>query len=155
MIAVNPYKICVADNIVNGKQMAICWHIDDLQVSNMEELAVSALALKIAILYLYGPKTTISRGRMYEYLGTKMEFGAEPGTMIKSMITYLQKRIQDFLEVLSGAKTSPMKNSLFEIREEVARKLPTKKQARQIHHTMTQLLFLFMRVYKSGIFLDN
>ena len=58
---VNPYDPCVANKIVNGKQMTIYWHMDDLKVSYVEKSAVSVLALKLA--KLYETKTTISRGR--------------------------------------------------------------------------------------------
>ena len=29
----NPYDSCVANKTVNGKQMTVCWHVDDLKVS--------------------------------------------------------------------------------------------------------------------------
>ena len=31
---VNPYNPCVANKIVNGSQMTVTWHIDDLKVSH-------------------------------------------------------------------------------------------------------------------------
>ena len=60
---VNPYDPCVANKMVNGKQMTSCCHVDDLRVSHMEELAVSALVLRLA--KLYGVKITISQGRVH------------------------------------------------------------------------------------------
>ena len=64
---VNPYDPCVANKMVNGSQMTICWHVDDLKVSHKEESAVTALAIKLS--ELYGSKTTIFRGKVHEYLG--------------------------------------------------------------------------------------
>ena len=58
---INPYDPCVANKMVNGHQMTVCWHVDYLQVSHKDEDAVTALALKLAS--LYGPKTTICRGK--------------------------------------------------------------------------------------------
>jgi hypothetical protein len=29
----NPYNSCVANKVLNGKQMTVCWHVDDLKVS--------------------------------------------------------------------------------------------------------------------------
>ena len=55
---VNPYDPCVANKMVNGKQMTICWHVDDLKVSNVNKNSVTALALELA--KLYGPKTQIA-----------------------------------------------------------------------------------------------
>ena len=64
--------------------MNICWHVDDLKVSYKDEDAVTALALKWAS--LYGPKTTISRGKVHEYLGMDIDLLTKPGVMIVSMV---------------------------------------------------------------------
>ena len=56
---VNPYDPCVANKMVNGKQMTICWHVDDLKVSHVDKNAVTVLALELA--KLYGPKTNRPR----------------------------------------------------------------------------------------------
>ena len=70
-LVVNPYDPCVASRMVNGSQMTVCWHIDDLKVSHVDENAVTAFALKLAC--LYGPNTTISWGKIHEYLGMDMD----------------------------------------------------------------------------------
>jgi hypothetical protein len=140
---VNLYDPYVANNMVNGKYMTVCWHVGDLKVSHMEESAVSSLALKLA--KLYGPNTMISCGRVHDYLGMEMDFGTDPGTMIISMIKYLQKIIEEFPEALRGTKSSPARDNLFEIREEGDRKLLPEEQARPFHRTVAQLLFLCMR----------
>ena len=31
---VNPYDPCVANKIINGSQMTVTWHVDDLKVSH-------------------------------------------------------------------------------------------------------------------------
>ena len=33
---INPYDPCVANKMLNGKQMTVCWHVDDLLVTHME-----------------------------------------------------------------------------------------------------------------------
>ena len=32
----NPYDPCVANKEVNGTQMMVCWHVDDLKVSHVD-----------------------------------------------------------------------------------------------------------------------
>jgi hypothetical protein len=32
---INPYDLCVANKMVRGKQITICWHVDDLKVSHV------------------------------------------------------------------------------------------------------------------------
>ena len=54
---VNPYFPCVANMMVNGAQITVCWHVDGLNISYRDEEVVSAFAIQIA--ETYGPKTTI------------------------------------------------------------------------------------------------
>ena len=37
----NPYNPCVANKMVNGKQMTVCWHVDDLKVSHVDPIKVT------------------------------------------------------------------------------------------------------------------
>ena len=37
---INPYDPCVANKMVNGKQLTVTWHMDDLKVSHVEEKVV-------------------------------------------------------------------------------------------------------------------
>ena len=111
---VNPYNPCVANRMVNGKRMTVCWHVDDLKVSQVDENEVTAFSLNLA--RLYGPKTTISRGKIHEYLGMDMDWGTSPGTMIVLMIKYLAKFIEEFPEVLTSTKSSRAADHLFKIR---------------------------------------
>ena len=77
---VNPYDPCVANRMVNGSQITMCWHVNDLKVSYVNENAVTAFSLKLSRLYV--PKTTIGRGEIHEYLGMDMDWGTSPGTMV-------------------------------------------------------------------------
>ena len=33
---INPYDPCVANKMVNGKQITVIWHVDDLKVSHVD-----------------------------------------------------------------------------------------------------------------------
>ena len=39
---INPYDPCVANKIINGKQMTICWHVDDLFIGHVDPTVVSS-----------------------------------------------------------------------------------------------------------------
>ena len=125
--------------------MTICWHVNDLKVSHVDKNAVTALALELA--KLYGPKTKIARGRVHDYLGMQLDWGSSPGTMIVSMIKYLQKVIEEFPEVLNGKRYSPAGDHLFNVREDDTRQILPEEQARQFHRTVAQLLFLCKRAH--------
>ena len=40
---INPYDICVANKIINGNQMNLFWHVDDMKVSNKSPEGVSVM----------------------------------------------------------------------------------------------------------------
>ena len=107
--------------MVNGAQITVCWHIDNLKISHRYEEVVSAFAIQIAD--TYGPKTTISRGKVHDYLGMQLDFGTCPGSMIISMIKYLQKILDKWPEVLGGTKACPATDNLFKVREDKDRVL--------------------------------
>ena len=71
--------------MVDGEQMTVCWHVDDLKISHWDEEKVTAFTVEMA--NIYGAKTTISRGRV---LVMELDFGTCPGTLIISTIKYLQ-----------------------------------------------------------------
>ena len=137
---INPYDPCVANKMVNGHQMTIYWHVDDLKVSHKDNNDVTVLAEKIAD--LYGPKTTISRGKVHEYLGMDIDWASVLGKMIVSMIKYLHKLIEEFPEFLRGTKASPAGYHMFTVREDGKRKLLPEEQARQFHRIVAHLIFL-------------
>ena len=91
---VNPYDPCVVNKMVAGAQMTVCWHADDLKISHRDEEMVTAFAVDMA--NIYGSDTTISRGRVHNYLRMEIDFGTCSGTLIISMIKYLQKIIDEF-----------------------------------------------------------
>ena len=40
---INPYDPCVANKMINGKQMTICWHVDDLSLGHTDPNIVTDL----------------------------------------------------------------------------------------------------------------
>ena len=82
---------------------------------------------------------------MHDYIGMELDFGTYPGTLIISMIKYLQKIIDEFPEVLRGTKACPAGDNLIKIRDDEDRELLPEEMARQFHQTTAQLLFLCKR----------
>ena len=94
---VNPYASYVANKIIDGSQITICWHVDDLKVSHKGEDVVAAFAVEMG--KEFGSGTTIKRGKMCDYVGMELDFKSCPGIMIVLMIKYLQKVIAEFPEI--------------------------------------------------------
>ena len=137
---VKPYDPCVSNNMEDRSQMTVCWHVDDLKISHRDEEMVTAFTVEMA--NIYGANTTISRGRVHDYLGTELYFRTSPCTLIISMINYLQKIIDDFPEVLRGTKDFPAGDNLFKILDDENREILPEEMSRQFNRTTTRLLFL-------------
>ena len=40
---INPYDLCVANNMIRGKQLTVCWHVDDLKISCVDANEVTKM----------------------------------------------------------------------------------------------------------------
>ena len=60
---INPYDSCVANSMINGKQMTVTWHVDDLKVSHEDPAEITTFANDLAV--IYGEKLTVHRGQVH------------------------------------------------------------------------------------------
>ena len=75
----NQYDPCVANMMVNGAQCTVCWYVNDLKVSHVDEAVVTAFSLKLADLYKGRVKTHRGKVFVFQYLGlTQAGFHVEP-----------------------------------------------------------------------------
>ncbi len=83
---INAYDPCVANKIINGKQMTILWHVDDLKILHVEDMGVTSM--------LDGWNQSEERsgphqGKTYTYLGINLDY-TSPGEVKISMDDYLK-----------------------------------------------------------------
>ncbi len=135
----NPYDSCVANKNVDGKQMTVCWHVDDLKVSHCDPAQVTIFREWLS--KKYGVAVATHRRKVHDYLGMIFDFSAK-GKVMVTMVEYIKDIIKDFPEEITGTKTSPAANHLFTVRDlSLAKALP-EEQVMAIHRAMAQLLFL-------------
>ena len=140
--AINPYDPCVANKIINDKQMTVCWHVDDLFLGHEDQAVVSHFLGWLGKRYdTDDKKLNVVRGPKHDYLGMNLDFST-PGTVKIDMTPYINKIVAAFPEKITGVQSTPAADHLFQIRPaSEARPLP-EEQARAYHHTTAQLLFL-------------
>jgi hypothetical protein len=138
---VNPYNPCVANKMINGSQMTVRWHVDDLMISHSrnEDILQFLRALKD----MYGDNLAENTGRIQDYLRMVFDFSDWDKVKI-NMTKYLLKVIADFPEEIIGKAATPAGDHLFKVRDE-GWKL-NQEQADAFHHTVYQLLFAVNRV---------
>eukprot|EP00957_Ditylum_brightwellii_P210033 15364497-Ditylum_brightwellii.AAC.6 len=136
---VNPYDACVTNKMIRGKQMTVCWHVDDLKISHADSKEVSRI-LK-CLEGKYG-KLCTTRGKVHNYLGMTLH-STKKGKVKIPMVDYLKEGIEDFPEELSGCVATPAADHLFDIDPDKAQlDEPT---ARQFHTSVAKLLFVYKR----------
>ena len=73
---VNPYDLCVANKDINGSQMTVTWHVDDLKVSHKDPAEVTQFPRDMG--KIYGDGITVTRGKIHTYLGMDFDYSTPP-----------------------------------------------------------------------------
>jgi hypothetical protein len=76
---INPYNGCVANKVVKGKQVTICFHIDDCKISHESfaviEDMIAWLRTKYKGIFEDGSgQMKVHRGKTHKYLGMSLDF---------------------------------------------------------------------------------
>ena len=141
----NPYDSCVANKVVDGKQMTDCWHVDNLKVLHCDPAQVTVFGEWLS--EKYGVAVAIHRGKVHEYLGMIFDFSPKRKLMV-TMMEYIKNIIKDFPEEIVGTKTSPATDHLFTVRDPSLAKVLPEEQAMAFNRTTAQLLFLSARAWR-------
>ena len=139
----NPYDPCVANKMVNGKQLTVSWHVDDLKVSHECSKVVSEFIGWVVKTYGKIGEVKTTRGKVHEYLGMKLDYRAG-GRVTIDMVDYVESMIHNFpYDLTKGTVASPWNDNLFKVDEDSQ---PLEKARAEIFHTTTaQGLFLCKR----------
>ena len=143
----NPYDPCVANKVVDGSQMTVVWHVDDLKISHMQRSKIDGL---LAFLKgKYGEGIVVHEGPIQDYLGVDHDYG-EKGVVKMSMMKHIKKIFEDFPDEIGKDASSPASDHLFQVRDpdecEKEGKYLSDEKKKAFHHSVAQLLFVATRV---------
>ena len=136
----NPYDPCVANKIVDGVQLTLVWHVENLKVSHIDGGLVTRMAEWLKKTYeclfkdSYGAMK-LNRGMIHEYLGMTLDYSTQ-GEVKITMYNYIRDIVTDFKQYDPSNKNArtPAENQLFKVRDD-QKKLPEKLA--QVIHTFT------------------
>jgi hypothetical protein len=142
---VNPYDPCVANKVVQGRQLTVVWHVDDLKVSHRKAKVVTKIIdwLKSTYERLFDDGSgamQVSRGKVHKYLDMTLDFNT-PGEVKITMIPYVKEILKLFTEHDKSEPTAntPAAEHLFKVNEDT--KSLTERQATIFHNFITKCLF--------------
>jgi hypothetical protein len=133
----NPYDLCVANSIIEGKQCTIVWYVDDNKISHVNPKVIDRIIKQIESKF---GKMSKTRGNCHEFLGMNILF---KNNKVKiDMKKHVLKAINDFDEDITRNAATPARSCLFHIRE--SKKL-SEKRADNFHSVTASLLFISRR----------
>lgn len=71
---INPYNPCVANKVINRKQLTITWHVDNLKVSSKTKKDVDEFIEWIKDKYKDFTPVKPSRGKTNDYLAMRLNY---------------------------------------------------------------------------------
>ena len=73
-VVIKSYDPCVANKMVNGKQLTMIWHMDNLKLSHVYEREATRVIEGLEVIYA---EMRVAQGKKCEYLGMGLDFSAE------------------------------------------------------------------------------
>ena len=136
----NPYDPWVANKIVNGAQLTVAWHIDDLNVSHVDAGVVTRMFVWLQKTYerLFDDGSgdmKLKRGKIPTYWGMHLDFTVAVQVKI-TIFDYVQEMLEDF-HTLDPNKTisrTPAADHIFQVRDDQPK---LDEQKAQTFHTFT------------------
>ena len=134
----NRYDSCMVNKKVNGKQLTMAWHVDDLKVSHEEDNVLDKFIGMMEEEFGQETPLTIKRGPIQEYLGMTLDF-TERGRVVVKMSNYIKNMLKDAPASMDGHATTPAATHLFKINTDNPKLLCKEKKELFIHLVMQGL----------------
>ena len=129
--------------MVNGKQLTVAWHVDNLKVSHKEESALDEFIAMMEKEFGQDAPLSVSRGPVQEYLGMTLDF-SERGRVVIKMSDYVKTMLNDAPASMDGKAATPAAAHLFKMNTEDLKLLNKEKKELFVHLVM-QGLYLRQR----------
>ena len=134
--SINPYDLCTFHKDVNGEQIAIAFHVDDLLITAASEKMIDDVIKELEGKFV-GVGTV--RGDTHTYLG--MNFAIKADSIELDMSSYLNKLVA---EREGRAKTTPAKTDLMS--DDESSELLCEKDQKLFHSEVAKILFVVKRI---------
>jgi hypothetical protein len=147
---INPYDPCIANKIIEGEQMTICFHEDDCKLSHHNKTVTDRMIMYLrqeyeSIFEDGSGAMTVSRGKIHKYLAMTLDYSV-PGQVKITMLDYVDEILAAFDKAEPkgvGTKTSAAPDSLFKVDED-CKKL-TQAKAVEFHNLVAKTLYATKR----------
>ena len=109
--AVNPYNPYVTNKLVNGSQITIVWHVENLKISHTDPAEVTELINYLEKIY---GKMAVHRGEHLTYLGMDLYY-INKGEVFIAVSSYIKEALEEFPEEDLTPASIPASDHLFKL----------------------------------------
>ena len=134
----NRYESCVVNKKVDGKQLTMAWHVDDLKLPHEEERALDDFIAMMEEELGQDAPLSVSQGLVQEYLGMSLDF-IKRGRVVVKLSTYVKNMLNDAPALMDGKAVTPAAAHLFKVNTESPKLLSKEKKELFVHLVMQGL----------------
>ena len=121
----NEYDMCTFNKMVNGEQITVQFHVDNLKVSYKEQSVLDDFLKDLRDEFGQEDQLTENKGLVHEYLGITIDYSI-PRKVVFTIFDYLEDVIVETSQDLKNSRSYyPKNDSLMKVDED-SPKLPTK-----------------------------
>ena len=130
--------------MINGHQMTVLWHVDDLKASHKDMKVLDEFVDYLRSIYDDEEigKIKVNKGLRHDFVGMTLDY-SKKGKLIVDMKDYVEKMIEDFPYDIPNKGKTPAAEHLFKVDENAGQ---LNKQMKEEFHTfVAKSLFLSKR----------
>jgi hypothetical protein len=139
----NCYDRCTFNKMVNGNQITIQFHVDDLKISHKDQSVIDSVLLDLNKKFGTTRKPlAATTGMIHDYLGITIDY-SEKEKVKFTMYDYLEDILEEMPADMNGTAPTPASDNLFDVDNDSP---PLNvKEADFFHRTTARLLFAAKR----------
>jgi hypothetical protein len=139
----NCYDRCTFNKMVNGNQITIQFHVDDLKISHKDQSVIDSVLMDLNKKFGTTRKPlAATTGMIHDYLGITIDY-SEKEKVKFTMYDYLEDIIDEMPDDMKGTAPTPASDNLFDVDTESPPL--NEKESDFFHRTTARLLFAAKR----------
>jgi hypothetical protein len=139
----NCYDRCTFNKMVEGHQITIQFHVDDLKISHVNQSVIDGVLIDLNSTFGTAKKPlAATTGDVHDYLGITIDY-SQKSKVLFTMYDYLEDILEDMPDDMNGTSPTPASDNLFEVDEDSPPL--NEKESDFFHRTTARLLFAAKR----------
>ena len=134
----NRYDSCIVNKKVDGKQLTMAWHMDDMKASHEKEEVLDEFIGMMEKEFGQDAPLSVLRGPVQQYLGMTLDF-SKRGRVVVKMSNYVKNMLNDAPASMDGKAATPTAAHLFKVNTENPKLLGKDKKELFVHLVMQGL----------------